>query len=188
MDALGRSLNSPTRLPREAAPGWMDRRGTASAQIALDETDLRILSVLQRNGRITKTELAEQVHLSASACFERMRRLEKSKVILSYHANVNLRAVAHSQAFFTEVTLKSHHAYDFRRFESFILSMPEIVECYAVGGGIDYVTKIVCRDVDQYQALLDHLLDAEIGINQYFTYIVTKSVKCLPQRELQSLF
>ena len=96
MDALRRSPNSSPPLPREASPGWKDR---PPARIALDETDLRILSVLQRNGRITKTELAEQVHLSASACFERMRRLEKNKVILSYHANVNLRALVHSQAF-----------------------------------------------------------------------------------------
>ena len=85
------------------------------------------------------------------------------------------------------MTLKSHHAYDFRHFESFVLTIPEIVECHAVGGGIDYVMKIVCRDVDEYQALIDHLLDSEIGINRYFTYIVTKPVKCLPQREVESL-
>jgi Lrp/AsnC family transcriptional regulator of ectoine degradation len=116
-----------------------------------------------------------------------MRRLEKNKVILSYHANINLRALVHSQTFFTEVTLKSHHAYDFRRFESFVVAIPEIVECHALGGGIDYVMKIVSREVDEYQALIDHLLDSEIGIDRYFTYIVTKPVKCLPQRQVDSL-
>ena len=114
-------------------------------RIALDRIDLQILAILQREGRISKAELAERVGLSPSTCHERMRRLQKQKAILSYHANVNLRAIAHTQTFFVEVTLKTHRAYDFRRFESFIAKVPEIVECHALGGGIDYLVKVVAR-------------------------------------------
>ncbi|MGE0718920.1 MAG: Lrp/AsnC family transcriptional regulator [Alphaproteobacteria bacterium] len=156
-------------------------------RVALSEADVRILATLQREGRISKSALAAKVNLSASACFERMRRLEKQKVILSYHANLNLRALAQLHTFFTEVTLKSHHAYDFRRFEGLILTVPEIVECHALGGGIDYVMKVVTRDVEEYQALIDRLLEAEIGIDRYFTYIVTKAVKSLPQVQVDNL-
>ncbi|BBK30099.1 Lrp/AsnC family transcriptional regulator of ectoine degradation [Stella humosa] len=165
---------------------WQARAGN-DGRIALSEADVRILATLQREGRISKSALADRVNLSASACFERMQRLEKQKVIVSYHATVNLRALVQLHTFFTEVTLKSHHAYDFRRFEAFVQTVPEIVECHALGGGIDYVLKIASRDVDDYQAMIDRLLDSEIGIDRYFTYIVTKVVKSLPQFQVENL-
>ena len=67
------------------------------------------------------------------------------------------------------------------------MAVPEIVECHALGGGIDYVVKIASRDVEDYQALIDRLLDSEIGIDRYFTYIVTKVVKSLPQFQVENL-
>jgi Lrp/AsnC family transcriptional regulator of ectoine degradation len=171
--------NTDRRFPLPA-------RQRFDGQLALDRTDVQILAVLQRNGRISKAALAEQVHLSPSACFERMRRLEKHKVILSYHANVNLRALTHLQLFLTEISLKTHYAADFRRFETYIAGVPEIVECHALGGGIDYIMKVVTRDVDAYQTLVDRMLEAEIGIERYFTYVVTKPVKCLPQYAVEN--
>jgi len=167
--------------------GVWQARGGGDGRVALNEADVRILATLQREGRISKAALAEKVNLSASACFERMQRLEKQKVIVSYHATVNLRALVQLHTFFTEISLKSHHAYDFRRFEAFVQTVPEIVECHALGGGIDYVVKIASRDVEDYQALIDRLLDSEIGIDRYFTYIVTKVVKSLPQFQVENL-
>jgi len=178
--------------PQRPAIRHVRRRTSAGRQaldgrIALDRIDLQILAILQREGRISKAELAGRVGLSPSTCHERMRRLQKQKAILSYHANVNLRAIAHTQTFFVEITLKTHRAYDFRRFESFVAKVPEIVECHALGGGIDYLVKVVARDVDAYQLLVDHLLEAEIGIERYFTYVVTKGVKSLLQLSVESL-
>jgi Lrp/AsnC family transcriptional regulator, regulator of ectoine-degradation genes len=173
------SASTPPRSRRRKSS--LSERRSLDGRIALDKIDLQIMSILQKDGRISKADLAVQVHLSPSACHERLRRLEKQKAILSYHANVNLKAIAHLQVFLVEITLKTHHAYDFRRFESYVANVPQVVECYAVGGGIDYVAKIVAIDVEDYQMLVDRLLEAEVGIDRYFTYVVTKSVKSLPQ-------
>jgi Lrp/AsnC family transcriptional regulator of ectoine degradation len=155
------------------------------ARVALDRVDLRILAALQRNGRISKVELANLVNLSPSACLERMRRLEKRKLILSYHANVNLAALMPIQLFLTEITLGGHRAVDFSRFERSIEKVQQVVECHALGGGIDYILKIIAPDVPAYQSLIDDLLAQEIGIERYFTYVVTKVVKNVRELPLE---
>ncbi len=76
-----------------------------------------------------------------------------------------------------EVTLRSHRQADFDRFERAVRDLPEIVACWSVGGGVDYLLKVVCRDIDAYQRLIDGLLARELGIERYFTYIVTRTVK-----------
>jgi Lrp/AsnC family transcriptional regulator of ectoine degradation len=86
-----------------------------------------------------------------------------------------------------EVHLHSHYADDFGRFEKAVEITPEIVECYAVGGGVDYLLKVICRDIDHYQQLIDGLLLADIRIERYFTYVVTKSVKCSPGLPIERL-
>ena len=154
-------------------------------RVALDRADIRILAALQRNGRISKVELAKLVNLSASACLERMRRLEKKKFILSYHANINLTAVMPIQIFLTEITLGGHRAVDFRKFEQCVEKLPQVIECHALGGGIDYLLKVVASDVPAYQLFIDEILGQEIGIERYFTYVVTKVVKSLPQFPLE---
>lgn len=143
----------------------------------LDATDLRILGVLQREGRITKAALAEKVHLSPSPCWERLKRLEKAGFIRGYRAEIALDKIARFTTVLVEVTLKEHRFEDFERFERAIRNEPEVVECHATGGGIDYLMKIVAADIDAYQRFMDGLLMAEIGIGRYFTYIVTRDVK-----------
>ncbi len=146
----------------------------------LDKSDLTILKALQEDGRITKVDLAKKVNLSASPCWERLRRLEREGYVDCYRAIVNLRKVAAVTEVIIEVTLENHHSADFHRFESAMQEVPEVVECWAVGGGMDYILKVVVSDVEAYQKLLDRLLEAGIGIDKYFGYIVTKSVKSSP--------
>ena len=148
--------------------------------LKFDKYDLAILRTLQENGRITKVALARAVNLSPSPCWERLRRLEKAGYITGYRANVDLRKLTPLTEVIVEVTLANHQAADFTRFETAIQSIPEIVECSATGGGIDYVMKLVVADVDGYQQLMDRLLNAGIGIDRYFGYIVTKPVKSTP--------
>jgi Lrp/AsnC family transcriptional regulator of ectoine degradation len=76
-----------------------------------------------------------------------------------------------------EVTLANHRQADFERFERAIAAMPEVVACWSVGGGVDYILKTMTPDIDAYQRLVDGMLDRELGIERYFTYIVTKMVK-----------
>jgi len=143
----------------------------------LDAIDLRILDAIQRDGRITKLALAEKAGLSPTPCWMRLQKLEKAGIVSGYHAHLNLRKVAPVATVLMEVTLANHRQADFERFERAIATIPEIVACWSVGGGVDYVLKIMAADIDAYQRLVDGLLDREIGIERYFTYIVTKTIK-----------
>lgn len=155
--------------------------------VALDAIDINILSHLQRDGRMTKVSLAESVGLSPSACFERVNRLEKKKVIASYHAHVNLRLINSVHTFFTEVYLKTHRSSDFGMFEKYVAKIDEIIECYVLGGGIDYILKIATLDVEIYQIIIDNMLHENIGIEKCLTYIVTKPVKVSTQLPIKAL-
>lgn len=153
----------------------------------LDPIDLKILDAIQRDGRITKLALAEAVGLSPTPCWMRLARLEKAGIVSGYHARIAMRVIAPVATVLMEVTLASHRQADFDRFERAVRDIPEIVACWSVGGGVDYLMKIMARDIDAYQRLVDALLGRELGIDRYFTYIVIKTVKeetVLPIEEL----
>jgi Lrp/AsnC family transcriptional regulator of ectoine degradation len=161
--------------------------GCRMSRIKLDSIDLKILATLQREGRITKLALAEKVSLSPTPCWERLKRLEAAGIISGYHARIELRRLAPATTVIAEVTLRSHRQEDFAAFEARIRAIPEILECWAVGGGVDYILKVVTPDVDAYQRLIDRLLDYGLGIDRYFTYIVTKPVKDSAELPLEQL-
>lgn len=143
----------------------------------LDAIDLRILDAVQRDGRITKLRLAEIAGLSPTPCWLRLRKLEQAGIISGWHARLAPRRVAPFATVLVEVTLASHRQADFDRFERAVAAMEPVLACWSVGGGVDYILKVVARDVDAYQRLIDAMLAAEIGIDRYFTYIVTRTVK-----------
>lgn len=145
--------------------------------LKLDDRDLRMLAILREEGRISKSELARRVNLSAAPCWERLRRLEDAGIITGYRAEVALRKIAAHITVFLAAELGEHKAEDFQKFEREVARHDEIVACWAVGGGFDYLVQIVTRDIDSYQRLVDHLLEARIGLARYFTYVVTKPVK-----------
>ena len=147
------------------------------SRIKLDNRDLRILSVLSREGRITKSELAVRVNLSATPCWERLRRLEEAGIITGYRAEVELRKIAPHVTVFVVAEVESHRAERLRAFEEAMAGYNEITSCWALGGGFDYLLQIVTRDIDSYQRLIDRILASGLGLSRYFTYIVTKPVK-----------
>jgi len=157
--------------------GVLDKNGAGMAAAKLDPIDLKILDAIQRDGRITKLALAEKVGLSPTPCWMRLRKLEKAGIVSGYRAAIAMRTIAPVATVLMEVTLASHRQADFDRFERVIRDIPQIVACWSVGGGVDYVLKVMARDIDAYQRLVDGLLEREIGIDRYFTYIVTKTVK-----------
>ncbi len=146
----------------------------------LDDRDLKILAILQAEGRITKSELAARVSLSPAACWDRLKRLDQSGLIRGYHAEVALERIAPVSRFLVQVELESHQADDFQRFEAAIQRIPLVVRCLAVGGGVDYFIEVLERDVTAYQALIDRILESRIGVKRYFTFVVTKPVKDAP--------
>ncbi|MEZ0603816.1 Lrp/AsnC family transcriptional regulator [Paraburkholderia sp. IW21] len=143
----------------------------------LDRYDLAILRILARDGRITKSRLAEEINLSISPAWERVKRLEEGGVIRGYRADIDWVRAFKGSRVVVEVTLARHTAQDMRRFEERIAAAPEVLQCHATGGGVDYVMHVIARDIDHYQRFIDSLLTDELGIEKYFTYIVTKVVK-----------
>ena len=153
----------------------------------LDAIDVKILATLQNEGRITKRALAERVGLSPTPCWERLKRLEKAGFIKGYRADIDLAKLGRATTVLVEITLKQHRFEDFQVFERAVGKVPAIVECLATGGGIDYLLKVVASDIDAYQRLIDELLTAGIGIDRYFTYVVTRTVKSAAQPPVELL-
>lgn len=157
-------------------------KGTPIRQshVKLDGRDLKILSILQREGRLPKATLAERVNLTPTPCWERLKRLEDAGIIESYGARISLRSFGPLTIVFVQIELDSHQAEDFARFEAAIGEIDEIIECWAVGGGIDYMLKVITRDLEAYQTLIEDLLAARIGVKRYYSYVVTAPVKDAP--------
>ncbi len=160
----------------------------APGQPRLDRIDLRILAHLQKNGRATNVELADAVGLSPSPCLQRVRRLEKAGFILGYGAQLHLPKLGDTLTVFTEVTLADHRLSDFARFEAAIAKVDEVVECHLVSGGYDYLLRFVARSIPDYQETMERVLQSEIGIEKYFSYIVMKSVFVKWHMPLERLF
>lgn len=143
----------------------------------LDQRDIDILKVLSAEGRITKAALAERIGLSPTPCWERLKKLEKAGLIKGYRAEIDLKKLASHVTVFVAAEISDHTAASFQVFEKDVLERPEITDCWALGGGFDYLLQVVTKDVDSYQILIDEMLEAEIGLARYFTYIVTKRIK-----------
>lgn len=142
--------------------------------ISLDPFDIKILVHLQREGRCTNVELAEAVGLSQSPCLLRTKRLQEIGVIRGYGADIVLEKLGDHVIVFCEITLGSHRPADFRKFEAGASKHPEIVECYNISGGYDYLLKIVAPTVSHFQTIMEQLLEEDIGIRKFSTRIVLR--------------
>lgn len=142
----------------------------------LDAIDVSILARLQENGRMTNVVLADAVGLSPSPCLARVRRLEKAGYIAGYGARLALARFADHIFVFTEVTLTDHKREDFVKFEAEIRRVEQVLECHLVSGGYDYLLKFVVRSVGRYQELMESILERNLGVEKYFSYIVIKTV------------
>jgi DNA-binding Lrp family transcriptional regulator len=140
----------------------------------LDRLDLRILAHLEREGRCSNVELADAVGLSQSPCLVRTKRLQEAGVIRGYGADIALERLGSCVVVFVELTISSHRAVDFRKFEEAVDGHSEIVEWYSVSGGYDYLLKIVAPNVAHFQELTERLLDDDIGIAKFTSRIVLR--------------
>lgn len=141
----------------------------------LDPIDIKILSELQKNGRLTNNDLADRVHLSASPCLMRLRKLQNGGLIRNFSAEIDMAQLADVLTVFTEVTLGRHRPQDLSRFVSALAEIDNVVECHLVSSGYDYLVKFNTCGISEYQELVDRLLDMDLGINKYFSYVVFKT-------------
>lgn len=154
----------------------------------LDRIDIKILYELQKNGRITNVELAELVHLSPSPCLMRVKKLQAEGYIIGFSAQINIAKLGQTLTVFTEVTLKNHRQIDFSRFLAAIEKVDSIVECHLVSGGYDYLLKFIASGIIEYQTIMERLIEMDIGIDKYFSFVVLKSPIVKAHMPLTSLF
>ena len=142
-----------------------------------DRIDRKILEELQREGRLSMTELAERVSLSVSPCTERVRRLERSGVILGYHARVNPEALGRGLLVFVELTLASKSAAVFDAVRQALLLEPRVLECHLISGSFDYLVKARLSAMREYRDLLGQILRKMPVPAQSNSYVVMEEIK-----------
>lgn len=121
---------------------------------ALDKTDIKILSILQEEGRITNAELADRIGMSAPPCLRRVRALERQGYISGYHANVDAAKLGWGVTVFAMVGLHSQAEADLQAFENRVAEWPEVRECFMLNGEIDFILKCVAKDLASFQKFL----------------------------------
>ncbi|CCV13898.1 Lrp/AsnC family transcriptional regulator [Mesorhizobium sp. STM 4661] len=141
----------------------------------LDKIDIKILSQLQKNGRVTNVELADLVNLSPSPCLMRVKKLQAEGFITGYSAQIDVSKLGQTLTVFTEVTLKHHQQNDFARFLTAIQKVDSVIECHLISGGYDYLVKFVTAGISEYQTIMERMLELDIGIDKYFSFVVLKS-------------
>ena len=149
-------------------------------QPGLDATDIRILGAVQKHGQLSKARLAEIVNLSPTPCWARLGKLKAAGLVRGYRGDIALDRIGDFTRVIVTVSLAHHRKSDFDRFEAHIRGLDEVTECIATGGGMDYVMKIFSPSLAAFQGLMESLLAAELGIERYMTYIVTREVKSEP--------
>lgn len=145
--------------------------------LELDAIDLRILDHLQREGRLTMTELGERVGLSTSPCSQRVKRLEQAGVIASYHAKVNPAALGMRLLVFVEITLAEKSETIFKKVRDELAHIPEVLECHLVSGSFDYLVKARLADMSEYRHLLGSMLKRIPVPAQSNSYVVMEEIK-----------
>ena len=143
----------------------------------LDKTDLKILRILQENSKITNLELSKKVGLSPAPTLERVKKLESSSIIESYHAKVNPQSIGLNVKTFVLVSLAWQKENALNNFLDKIKSIDEIVECYIITGEADFLMKIICRDIPTYEQLLFKTLSQIEEIERLKTLMTLSTVK-----------
>ena len=155
--------------------------------IALDSTDLRLLTALQADCSITNRDLAAKVHLSQSSCLMRVRKLEAARIITAYHARIDLNELCRYVKCLVTVSISGQTQKEVEQFQAHVAATPEILECYTVSGTFDFLLKVVTPDMPRYLAVTDDLIqavDSEVTLN---THVVMHEIKSVREYPLESL-
>ena len=147
--------------------------------ISLDAIDRRILDRLQKDGRLSNAELAEQVGLSASPCWRRVKALEEAGVIKGYAAQVDARAVGLSVNVFMSVSLSTQVEKALQAFERAAAARPEVMECYLMTGDADYLMRVVARSTLDYERFLKEAVFSNAAVQQIKSHFALREIKSI---------
>jgi DNA-binding Lrp family transcriptional regulator len=143
----------------------------------LDKIDLKILKILQENSKITNLDLSKKIGLSPAPTLERVKKLENSNVIESYHAKINPQSIGLNVKTFVLVSLAWQKENALNNFLDKIRQIEEITECYIITGEADFLIKIVCKDIPTYEQLLFKTLSQIEEIERLKTLMTLSTVK-----------
>lgn len=143
----------------------------------LDRTDKALLNALQGNARLTVAELADQVALTTSPCWRRVKILEESGVITGYQAVLSPKALGYGVTAFVSVMMESHNQEMARTFEQRLLEIPEIVACHNVSGRYDFLLEVVARDLESFGEFAREVLQTLPAVKEIYSSFSFKSVK-----------
>ena len=143
----------------------------------LDRIDLKMLDILQREGLISVTELAERVNLSATPCSDRLKRMEREGVITGYHARVNPAALGKNLLVFLEIKLSAKSGDVFDKVKKELMYVPEVMECHLVSGDFDYLVKARLTEMNEYRRLLGEILKRLPASAESRSYVVMEEIK-----------
>ncbi|WP_296404088.1 Lrp/AsnC family transcriptional regulator [Psychrobacter sp.] len=146
-------------------------------KVYIDQIDRQILVLLQQDARMSISDIAESVHLSATPCARRIRRLEEAGIITGYHTEVSPQKLGYSLSIYIAVSMDRHTAERFAEFETKIQSFNEVVSCSIVTGrSEDYLLKVVVRNMAHYEEFLLHRLNRIEGVSQVHTSFELREV------------
>ncbi|USD43711.1 Lrp/AsnC family transcriptional regulator [Vibrio sp. SCSIO 43135] len=147
-----------------------------SIQFSLDDTDLAILELIQKEGRMSNSKLAERLHLSETPCWRRWKRLEEEGFIDGYSATLNRKRMGYQVVGFTFVTLGSHEVENTEPFEEFAQNHAWVQMCHCIAGSADYIVQIVAKDLDDYFEHISAMRRVK-GVSSIQSNVSVKEVK-----------
>ena len=153
---------------------------------SLDTIDRHLLAELQAEGRVTNVDLARRVGLTAPPCLRRVRALEEDGIIRGYHADLDASKLGFAITVFAMVSLRSQAEEDLRAFEDHIKTLPEVRECHMLNGEIDFILKIVSRDLQSFQEFLTSRLTPAPNVASVKTSLTIRTAKHEPGVPLET--
>ena len=149
----------------------------------MDDKDRQIIRALQRYGRMTNQDLADEVNLSPSPCLRRVKNLEASGVIRGYSANVDAAAYGLPITVFVRIRLERHNETDVQKFEKQVRLIDEVLECHVLTGAMDYQLRVLVSDLEAYESFIRnriHPIGGIASIDTSFVYGTVKETEVFP--------
>ena len=143
----------------------------------LTTTDVRTLTALQQDGRITNQTLADQIGMSASPCWRRVRQLEEHRYIQGYRAVLDRRKIGLGVMVFVRVSIGHHSEAEAKKFEEQVMLLEDVVACYSIGGDADFLLQVVARDLDSFADFAMSVVRRLPGIKEMQSMFVLKEIK-----------
>jgi len=143
----------------------------------LSPIDVRILTALQQDGRITNQTLADQIGMSASPCWRRVKQLEEHRYIQGYRAVLDRRKIGLGVMVFIRISIDSHSEAEARKFEKEVMQLEDVVACYSIGGDADFLLQVVAPDLDSFADFAMTVVRRLPGNKEMQSMFVLKEIK-----------